>query len=72
MQVRLRNPDRTIDITGPRTVHAVLQELGIVPESVLVIRDKTLVTRDERLEDSDDVEVRPVLSGGSTPEDTAS
>lgn len=65
MQVRLRNPDRTVEIEGPKTVHVVLEELGIVPESVLVIRDKTLVTRDERLEDSDDVEVRPVLSGGS-------
>ena len=42
----------------------LLDALGIVPESVLVIRDATLLTRDEHLGDHDFVEVRPVLSGG--------
>jgi hypothetical protein len=32
---------------------------------VLVIRDRTLVTREERLGDEDRVEIRPVISGGS-------
>jgi molybdopterin converting factor small subunit len=31
---------------------------------VLVIRNDTLVTRDERLTDDDVVEIRPVVSGG--------
>lgn len=43
----------------------LLQELDIVPESVLVIRNKTLMTRDERVDDADEIEVRPVLSGGA-------
>jgi hypothetical protein len=30
-----------------------------------VIRDSTLLTRDEPLGPTDDLEVRPVLSGGS-------
>ena len=64
MQVKLRNPDRVVEVKGPKTVVAMLEELDIVPESVLVIRDKTLLTRDERVADSDEVEVRPVLSGG--------
>ena len=33
--------------------------------SGLVIRDRALVTREERLEDSDAIEVRPVISGGA-------
>ncbi|MGH2775288.1 MAG: MoaD/ThiS family protein [Actinomycetota bacterium] len=65
MQVKLRNPDRVIEVEGPKTVVALLQELDIVPESVLVIRNKTLMTRDERVDDADEVEVRPVLSGGA-------
>jgi sulfur carrier protein ThiS len=65
MQVKLRNPDRVVEVQGPKTVVALLQELDIVPESVLVIRNKTLVTRDERVDDADEVEVRPVLSGGA-------
>jgi sulfur carrier protein len=65
MKVRLRNPDRVADVSGPKTVQALLRELDIVPEAVLVIRDATLLTRDERVADDDELEVRPVLSGGS-------
>lgn len=66
MRVKLRNPDRTVEVTGPRVVSALLAELQIVPETVLVIRDATLLTRDEGLHDEDEVEIRPVLSGGSS------
>ncbi len=65
MKVKLRNPDRVLDVSGPKTVVGLLQDLEIVPESVLVIRDATLLTRDERLSDDDEIEVRPVLSGGA-------
>lgn len=65
MKVRLRNPDRTVEVSGPSNVLSLLQELQIVPESVLVIRNSTLLTRDEKLADEDEVEVRPVLSGGA-------
>jgi sulfur carrier protein len=64
MKVTLRNPDRTVDVTGAKTVKALLDQLRIVPEAVLVIRDSTLLTRDEHLTDDDELEVRPVLSGG--------
>jgi sulfur carrier protein ThiS len=66
MKVRLRNPDRVVEVEGPSTVAAMLAELDIVPEAVLVIRDATLLTRDEQLGAEDELEVRPVLSGGSS------
>jgi sulfur carrier protein len=65
MKVKLRNPDRVVDVSGPATVLDLLKGLDIVPEAVLVIRNATLLTRDERLSDDDEVEVRPVLSGGA-------
>jgi sulfur carrier protein len=65
VRVKLRNPDRVVEVSGPATVSALLSHLDIVPSSVLVIRDATLLTGDERLEDVDSVEVRPVLSGGA-------
>ncbi len=65
MKVRLRNPDRELEVSGPRTVAALLEHMDIVPETVLVIRDSTLLTRDESLRPSDSVEIRPVLSGGA-------
>jgi sulfur carrier protein len=65
MKVKLRNPDRVVDVSGPKTVAGLLKELGIVPEAVLVIREATLLTRDEAVAEEDEIEVRPVLSGGS-------
>lgn len=65
MKVRLRNPDRVVDVNGPKTVVDLLRSLDIVPEAVLVIRDATLLTRDELVGEDDEVEVRPVLSGGA-------
>ena len=66
MKVLLRNPRRELDVPAPRTVGQLLTELEVVPESVLVIRNDTLATHDERLHDDDVVEIRPVTSGGAT------
>lgn len=66
MKVKLRNPDRVVEVSGVTTVGAVLAQLEIVPEAVLVIREATLLTRDERVSDNDEIEVRPVLSGGAS------
>ena len=64
VRVLLRNPRREIEVAGPITVVKLLQQLKINPETVLVIQGDTLVTRDARLADSDDIEIRPVTSGG--------
>jgi sulfur carrier protein ThiS len=65
MKVKLRNPDRELEVPGPRRVRDVLADLDIDPDTVLVIRNKELITREERLAESDEIEVRPVISGGA-------
>jgi sulfur carrier protein len=65
VKVVLRNPRRELDMSAPTTVQRLLGELDIVSESVLVIRNDELVTRDARLTDADTIEIRPVVSGGS-------
>lgn len=52
-------------MAGDRPVRMVLDELGVSPDTVLVIRAGELITRETRLEDADEIEVRPVISGGA-------
>jgi len=65
VKVTLRNPRRELEIAGPITVVALLAQLDLSPESVLVIVGDELVTHDCKLADNDEVEIRPVISGGS-------
>lgn len=65
MKVRLRNPKRELEMQGPVRVHALLDRLELHRDTVLVIVGDTLVPGDALLEDSDEVEIRPVISGGA-------
>jgi sulfur carrier protein len=64
VQVTLRNPKRVVEVPGPVRVHALLDRLELNRESVLVIRGDTLVPGDVLLDDADEIEIRPVISGG--------
>jgi sulfur carrier protein len=62
----MRIPKRQeIAVDGRRQVSDALRELGIAPETVLVIKGNRLLTRDAWIEGDDVIEVRPVMSGGS-------
>lgn len=65
MKVHLRNPSRTVELDGPISIVALLRRLELNRESVLIIRDGTLIPGDAMLADDDEVEIRPVISGGA-------
>ncbi len=67
MKVLLRNPRRELEVDGAMQVSTLLARLDINRESVLVIREGTIVAGDGWLGADDDVEIRPVISGGSEP-----
>jgi sulfur carrier protein len=64
VKVLLRNPRRELEMDGPMRVHMLIERLSLNRESVLVIKGDTLVTGDALLDDADEVEIRPVISGG--------
>jgi len=65
MRVHLHPQRRTVELAGRRTVAALLAELGVLPNTVMVIRGDELLMDYETLEDADEVEVRAVISGGA-------
>ncbi len=64
MKVILRNQGKEVQLTGRRRVKELLAELDVLPETVLVIRGRELLTIDEVVRDDDVIELRPVISGG--------
>ncbi len=68
MQVQLSHPARTVEVQGPKKVKDLLRELNLVVEAHLVIKGDDLVTEDEMLYEGDQIEIRPVISGGSQAE----
>ncbi len=64
-RVVLRNPKREVIIEGSLRVKALLRDLGIEPEAVLVIRGEELLTREDLVGADDEIEIRPVISGGA-------
>jgi len=64
MKVILRNQGREVELAGRRRVRELLLELRVLPDTVLVIRGRELLTIDEVVGEDDVIEVRPVISGG--------
>ena len=65
VRVSLRNPTRTETVQGPLLVSVLLDRLAMNRESVLVVRNGELIPGDTMLDDDDEVEIRPVISGGA-------
>ena len=65
MKVLIRHQKREVEVQGRRRVRDLLAELGVNPESVLVIRNAQQQTHDAQVADDETVELRQVISGGA-------
>jgi sulfur carrier protein ThiS len=54
-----------VEVADVRRVKDLLARLEVLPTTVLVIRDGTLLTSEDELRDGDAVEVRFAISGGA-------
>jgi len=48
----------------PMTVRRAVEKVGLVPGTVLAVRDGKLLTEDTRLEPDDEIKLVSVISGG--------
>lgn len=56
--------DREWELTGRMTVRQAIEKVGLIPETVLAVRDGKLLTEDTMLKPEDTVRLVSVVSGG--------
>lgn len=65
MKLILRLPERKeLEVPGNRPLRAILEEVGVNPETVVALRGEELLTPDERVGEEEVVEVLSAISGG--------
>ena len=64
IRVRIPQRGREMEVPGPRRVMDILADAGLRPTSVIVTRGTALLTKDQRVEDGETIEVISVVSGG--------
>ena len=64
MAVTLRLRDQDYQVKPGMTLRDSLLKIGVLPESVLSVRDGELITEDEILQDGETVRLISVVSGG--------
>ncbi len=62
--VTLRRRDRILTVPAGKNLERILREAGILPDTVLVVRDGKIVPLDYRPQDGEEFEVIDVISGG--------
>lgn len=65
MRITVLPQRKEIELSGRRRAGDVLQHLGFLPGTAMVIRGDELVPENAMLEADDTIEVRSVISGGS-------
>jgi len=64
IRVRMPQKEKELMIPGPKRVMDILAAAGVRPTTVLVTQGRRLLTRDQRVEDGETVEIISVVSGG--------
>jgi len=64
IRVRLPQKKKELEVPGPRRVMDILADAGVRPTTVIVTRGKKLLTKDQRVEDGETIDVISVVSGG--------
>jgi sulfur carrier protein ThiS len=64
IRVRMLQKKKELEIPGPKRVMDILAAAGVRPTTVIVTQGKRLLTKDQRVEDGETVDIISVVSGG--------
>ncbi|HEU5359559.1 MAG TPA: MoaD/ThiS family protein [Candidatus Deferrimicrobiaceae bacterium] len=64
IRVRIPQKKKEMEIPGPKRVMDILAAAGLRPTTVLVTQGQKLLTKDQRVEDGETVDILSVVSGG--------
>ena len=64
MRITILPEKKQVELSGRRSGSSVLNQLGFLPGTAMIIRGDELVPESEMLEADDEIEVRSVISGG--------
>jgi len=64
IRVRMPQKKKEMEVPGPRRVADILADAGIRPTTVIVTQGRKLLTKDQRVEDGETIEILSVVSGG--------
>ena len=64
MEILIEKEARIVELEHSGSAKALLERLGILPETVLIVRDGELVTEEDDLSAAKKVELLSVISGG--------
>jgi sulfur carrier protein ThiS len=64
VKIFIENKNKSLDIKFNGKASSLLKKLKINPEEVIIIKNNALVSLDENLNESDNVKILSVVSGG--------
>ena len=64
MHMKIVYRDKQWKLHGRRRVRDAIEEVGLIPQAVLAVRDGKLLTEDTVLDEDDEIKLVAVISGG--------
>jgi len=64
MKIFIENQDKTLEKKFEGTAWALLKQLKINPQTVVIVKNNTVVTEKEKLKNTDSIRLLSVVSGG--------
>lgn len=64
MKIYIEKEDKLLELTNIENISELLNNLKINPSTVITVKNNEVVLEDEQLEDTDEIKILSVISGG--------